>query len=284
MSVAAFTFVYNESVNLPIWIRYYGANFGLRNLYVIDRESTDGSTDNLGEVNKVTLPRDAFDEFKRSKFISSFHEALLQYHETVIFSDTDEILVPDLRRYVSLADYVSKQDFDYVSAIGLNVTHAIHREDPIDLARPLLAQRQYARFFSAQCKMLVSRLPMVWLPGFHCTNRPPKIDRDLFIFHTKLIDFYEALRRQRINVETEWAKESLDHHHGAHHRWDRERFVKEGFFDVIDLLNRGMISEFDFAADIEKIMNEVVEKDGSYYIPMGHQKLVEIPAYLRSAF
>src|SRR5689334_11236262 len=41
MRVAALTFVFNEAVNLPIWIKYYGSNFGERNLYVVDRESTD---------------------------------------------------------------------------------------------------------------------------------------------------------------------------------------------------------------------------------------------------
>jgi hypothetical protein len=189
-----------------------------------------------------------------------------------------------LDRFTNLADYISKTEFDYVTAIGLNVCHAIHREDPIDLTRPLMAQRRYARYFSAECKTLVSRVPIIWLPGFHCANRPPKIDQDLFIFHIKLIDFYESLRRQRINRETEWSKDSLDHHHGGHHRWEIERFVKESFFDTVDILNRGLISDFNFAADVEKIYSGLVEKDGYHYIPMGHQKLVEIPERLRSAF
>src|ERR1700730_13677411 len=51
MKAAALTFVFNESVNLPLWIKYYGSNFGEKNLFVVDRESTDGSTNNLGEVN-----------------------------------------------------------------------------------------------------------------------------------------------------------------------------------------------------------------------------------------
>ena len=28
MNAAAITFVFNEGVNLPIWRRYYGSNFG----------------------------------------------------------------------------------------------------------------------------------------------------------------------------------------------------------------------------------------------------------------
>src|SRR5580692_8702285 len=117
MSVAAFTFVYNESVNLPIWLRYYGSNFGSKNLYVIDRESTDGSTSNLGEVSRISIPRTAFDEYRRAEFISSFQNSLLQSYDTVIFTDTDEIIVPDLAMYSGLNDYISRNDFDYVTSI-----------------------------------------------------------------------------------------------------------------------------------------------------------------------
>ena len=32
---------------LPLWIRYYGGQFGVENLYVVDDNSEDGSTDDL---------------------------------------------------------------------------------------------------------------------------------------------------------------------------------------------------------------------------------------------
>lgn len=282
MSVAAFTFVYNESVNLPIWLRYYGSNFGSKNLYVIDRESTDGSTSNLGDVNKISIPRTAFDEFRRAEFISSFHNSLLQAYDTVIFTDTDEIIVPDLAIYSGLNDYIARTDFDYVTSIGMNVCHAIHLEDPIDWDRPLLEQRKYARFFSSQCKTLISRTPVKWLPGFHSMNHRPKIDPNLFIFHLKLMDFYAAIRRQKINRETEWAQESQGL--GLHHRYDSAQFVQEGFLVTVDLLNRKLVVPFEFSEDIARFDAEVTEKNGNFYIPMGHTKFVEIPERLRSAF
>ena len=39
MKNAAVTFVYNESFNLPIWIRYFGGQFGTKNLFVVDGAS-----------------------------------------------------------------------------------------------------------------------------------------------------------------------------------------------------------------------------------------------------
>ena len=64
MTTAVITFVYNEAVNLPIWRRYYGGIFGERNLFVIDHSSSDGSTDDLGDMNKLWLHREELDERK----------------------------------------------------------------------------------------------------------------------------------------------------------------------------------------------------------------------------
>src|SRR5580704_8885346 len=118
MPIAALTFVFNEAINLPIWIKYYGKNFGERNLFVVDRESTDGSTDNLGEVNKIIIPRDAFDDKKKADFLSSMQNALLNYYEAVVCGDCDELVVPNIGVYENLADYVSRTEYDYVTSVG----------------------------------------------------------------------------------------------------------------------------------------------------------------------
>src|SRR5207245_2233428 len=97
MRTAVVTFVYNEAVYLPIWRGYYGEIFGEQNLFVIDHSSSDGSTNRLGVVNKLWLHRDELDEHKRCVFMSSFATALLEYFDTVIYTDCDELLVPDLR-------------------------------------------------------------------------------------------------------------------------------------------------------------------------------------------
>jgi hypothetical protein len=284
MPIAALTFVFNEAINLPIWIKYYGKNFGERNLFVVDRESTDGSTDNLGEVNKIIIPRDAFDDKKKADFLSSMQNALLNYYEAVVCGDCDELVVPNIGVYENLADYVSRTEFDYVTSVGLNVSHVITLEPPLNLERSVLAQRRYAHFRSATCKTSLSRVPIKWLPGLHSLNRRPNFDLNLFLFHTKWMDYGIASARQQINRDTEWSDTSLSQNWGAHHRYEYDQFVREGFLDIVNAVSQNKILPFQFAEEISKFNAEVIERDGFYWIPMKLHRWVEIPANFREAF
>lgn len=284
MRTAVITFTYNEAVNLPIWLRYYGANFGEPNLFIADRGSDDGSIDTIGAANLLRLPRNAFDEYQKTDFMSSFHRSLLNFYDAVIITDCDEILVADPLKYPSLRQYMEATTHEHVSGIGLEVLHIINAELPIDLSRPILSQRRYANFYSAGCKCLISRVPMTWLPGFHSCNRSPIIDPDLFMFHTKLMDYGIAMRRQQINLDTIWSQRSLEHDLGAHHRFDLPRFVHESFFTRVDAVNRNLVSPFEFEAEVAEIKNGTVEHQGYFHIPMNISKIVDLPERFRAVF
>ena len=284
MKTAALTFVFNEAVNLPIWIKYYGDNFGKKNLFVIDRESSDGSTSNLGDVNRIVIPRDAFDDKKKADFMSSMQNALLNYYDAVVCGDCDELVVPDLSSYANLADYVDKMKFDYATCIGLNILHILNLEPPLDLSRPILLQRRFARFMSATCKTMLSRVPIRWMPGLHCLDRRPRFDPQLFMFHTKTMDYTIASCRQEINRATPWSQASLSQNFGAHHRYDYAQFVREGFFDPANIVNQGRLQPFDFTDEMTRFQASIIERDGYYWIPMDMNRWVELPQHLRSAF
>ena len=106
MATAVITFTYNESVNLPIWMKYYGDLFGQKNLYVVDRGSDDGSVNDIGDVNLIRVPRNDFDEHQKTNFMSTFHKSLLNFYDTVIISDCDELLVVDPEKHSNLREYI----------------------------------------------------------------------------------------------------------------------------------------------------------------------------------
>lgn len=286
MATAVITFAFNEVVNLPIWLRYYGAIFGERNLFVIDHSSSDGSTENLGLVNKLWLARKELDEHKRCVFMASFVKGLLEYFDTVIYTDCDEFLLPDLRSYKDLKDYLERNDFEYTAPVGLNLHHIVSLEPKLDLALPILHQRRFARFTAAACKPLVTRVPLIWATGFHASDRPVRIDPNLFLVHLKAMDYEIGLQRQKLTREMAWAASSITAGHGAHARYDDERYVREFFLDPQNMVtnpNRG-VQPFEFSKELERFMSEIVYRAGIYSGPQFGGKMVEIPDYLRSAF
>jgi hypothetical protein len=286
MATAVITFAYNETVNLPIWLRYYGGIFGERNLFVIDHSSSDGSTDNIGSVNKLWFARKELDEHKRCVFMASFVKGLLEYFDTVIYTDCDEILMPDLRTYDDLGDYLGRNDFEYTAPVGLNLHHIMSLEPPLNLAWPILRQRRFASFTAAACKPLITRVPLRWTTGFHAADRPVRIDPNLFLLHLKAMDCEIGLRRQKLTREMAWAASSISAGHGAHARYDDERYMREFFLDPQNLVtnpNHG-VQPFEFSKEIERFMSEVVYRDGIYSGPQFIGRTVEIPEHLRSAF
>ena len=125
MRIAALTYVYNESVNLPVWRRYYGQQLGEHNLFLIDRGSDDGSTDSLGDVTHIRLPRTPFDDTKKVMCLSSFQAGLLSHYDAVVCGDCDEIVVPDPEKYAGLSDYISRMEGEYATCAGVDIVHII---------------------------------------------------------------------------------------------------------------------------------------------------------------
>lgn len=277
MRVAALTFVYNEAVNLPIWRRYYGQHLGEKNLFIVDRELNDGSASDLGDANLIPLPHTPFDDTKKVQCLSSFQAGLLSHYDAVVCGDCDEIVVPDPDRYAGLADYIQRMDEDYATCMGIDILHTITKEPPIDFGRPILSQRRYGRFISVGCKTLVSKVPIKWDPGLHFSNRRPKFDGNLINFHLKWMDYGCAIKRQAINQATEWSEASLAAQHGAHHRYDLEQFIREGFLDPLNAVKTQGIGSFEFTAVIAALEAGVTERGGTHAVP-NMAEFVEIPS------
>jgi len=282
--IAIMTMVYNESTNLPIWLRHYRRIAPTANLFVIDHASDDGSTALLSGATRIPLPRDELDEHDRTFLINSLQHGLLRYYDIVIYTDCDELLVPDPAKSARLDTYLWDQPYSYASPVGLNVIHIAEIEPAIDFTRPLLLQRQYGQFRSTMCKPVITRVALTWEPGFHTCNRSPNIDRNLYLFHIKQIDKDEALRRQHIVQQLPWSAADIEANHGAHHRYDDERFVREFFLDPANELRQLGAREFAFDPGIARLQGETHERSGIFHLPDFKGPVVEIPRSFRTAF
>lgn len=206
LNVAAVTMTYNEPDFLPIWARHYSAQVGARHCYVIDHGSDDGSTDALGDVNVVRIPRSPYHDDRCARFISNFSSSLLEWYDCVIHTDVDEMVVADPARHASLTQYAATCRHNVVTAIGFTLVQT--KDDlPIDLTTKILKQRKWMFFGAPMCKPVFTRQQIVWYGGFHrAENVEPKFD-DLFLFHLRYLDRDLGLRRLAKTRSQAWAED-----------------------------------------------------------------------------
>jgi hypothetical protein len=100
------------------------------------------------------------------------------------------------------------------------------------------------------------------------------------------MDYEIGLQRQKLTREMDWAASSITAGHGAHARYDDERYVREFFLDPQNMVTNPIhgVQPFEFSGELGRFMSEVVHRDGIYSGPQFAGKMVEIPDYLRSAF
>lgn len=188
--VAAITMVRDERVMLPRWISHYGRECGVDNLFVIDDNTTDGSTDGLPcSVIRIPSWGDKHFENTRMRMVSNIAAGLLEAYDAVLFADADEFLVADPKRHDGLVDLVTKRaGVEVLAAQGLNILHDASREGSLDPDRPVLGQRQWAKFIPLMCKPAIKRTPAPWVAGSHGTTVPFEIEHDLYMFHLKFAE------------------------------------------------------------------------------------------------
>ncbi len=190
MRLAALTMVRDEQVMLPRWLAHYGAECGVENLFVIDDNTVDGSTEDL-PCSVIRIPDwgDKHFENTRMSLVSNIAAGLLEAYDAILFADADEFLVADPRRFSGLRDLLdARGDSPVLGAMNLNVVHDAPREPALDPGRPVLDQRHWAKFVPLMCKPALKRVPAPWVAGSHGTTVPFEIDPQLYMFHLKFAE------------------------------------------------------------------------------------------------
>jgi hypothetical protein len=202
---------YNEAAMLPFWARHYARQVGSDHCYVIDHGSQDPLVLPPG-MNVLRLPRSPHDDVRRAQFISEFCASLLGYYDWVIHTDADELALADPAYFPDLPSFCGSVGASTITSIGLDVQHTAG-EPPLDPSRSSGSQRGWARFTSAMCKPVLTRQPLRWGPGFHCSDQPLVFDR-LYLFHLHWADRDIGLQRLAKTRIMPWADEQF----GAHQR------------------------------------------------------------------
>lgn len=213
--VAAVTMVHQDHFFLERWVRYYEAQIGRENLYVL-RHGEDPEIDRIAAgANIVHLPnpkdKSRFDR-RRWTALSNFASGLTLYYNWVICNDVDEIVAVDPAISDSLPDYLDAK-FEtgkapsVISPFALEVVHTPGTESaPILPAVPVLSVRRNFRLNSNYAKPCIIRRRIGFSVGGHgCNLRRVALDPHLYLFHLRFVD--DQTSRERLEKRKRWMAE-----------------------------------------------------------------------------
>jgi hypothetical protein len=227
---AALTIVHNEPVFFPIWLRYYSRFFGPDDIYVLDHETSDGSTDRNGYV-RIPVTHATVDHTWMVRTIEEHQHRLLDRYDVVLVTDVDEIVAPRAE-WGTLGDYIDRFEEAFVNCLGYELIHLVDREGPFDPARRVLDQRGYWFANEIYDKPALATQPMRWKPGFHRTEdgrmRP---DPDLYLIHLHRMDYEICRARHRYRQGRAWNERDVALGWASHNRITAQTEFARWFYE-----------------------------------------------------
>lgn len=204
---AVFTIVQDEPVFLPLWLRHYGRHFSADDIYVLDHDTIDGSTSNLGPAcHVVPVHRStSFDHRWHLQTVRAFQRFLLRSYDTVLFADADEFVFTDPAVHPDLGSYIDVMEQPVARCRGYNVVHS-PGEAPLSHESMVLEQRGWWCPSRTYSKPALARVPLTWSLGFHDSPEwsllPP--DPHLLLVHLHRVDYDITLARHRSKASRTW--------------------------------------------------------------------------------
>ncbi len=198
MTIAAITMVRDDLFYIRKWIAHYGRQIGHENLYVLVHGNAPEIRALDGRVNYIHLPARQDDTIGKTRFnidrfrlINNLANSLLAYFDHVIVTDADEYLVADPDLADSLPEYIARfAPHGTLTAFGLDVwQHMAEHPAPIDLDRPILAQRPLCKVAPLYHKPAITNRVIRRNLGNHASNDPKlTIPKGLYLFHLRYFD------------------------------------------------------------------------------------------------
>ncbi len=192
--IAAITMARNDNFFLERWVKYYGDEIGIENIYIIldgtDQQIPKGATNaNIIKLPHVEMSRAAGDKYRIGK-ISDLARDLFKKYDIVIGCDSDEFLIVDPNTKKTLAEYLSEiKNKTTVSGLGLDIGQNMNCEQQLNRTKPMLTQREYALLSTRYTKSVVLFKPARWGSGFHRVHGANfHIDNNLYLLHFGAVD------------------------------------------------------------------------------------------------
>ena len=241
-SCAVLTIVQNESIFFPIWLAYYSRFFAASDIYVLDHDTTDGSTAGAGFV-RIPVSHDTFDNTWMVSTVERHQRELLERYDVVLVVDVDEIVAPE-PTWGTLGEYLARFDEEWVNCLGYEVLHMKDREPPYRPDLPVFHQRGYWYANDLYDKPSIATAPLSWRPGFHGrADYHFNLDPDLRLIHLHRMDFEICKARHRRWTSRPWNARDLEGGWGTHNRVTENSEFDRWFYEDSAVPNIEIVPE-----------------------------------------
>ena len=190
--------VHNEAIFLPIWLRYYSRFFAADDIYVLDNDTTDGSTDGDGLRPHPGAATTGSTISGWSETMEGFSTSCSSA-TTSSWSPTSTRSSPRCPNGARSASTSTGFDEEFVNPLGYEILHLLGpRAGRYDPERPVLEQRGYWFANDAYDKPMLATVPMNWEPGLHKSDDGRQnYDPDLRLIHLHRMDYEVCRARHR---------------------------------------------------------------------------------------
>ena len=226
------TMAYQDHFFVERWYRYWSAQIGAENLYLLSHGNDPMHREIARDANVIHIPRDVgmfkFD-VRRWRSMGFIASGLLEFYKWMIISDVDEIVIADPASAASVPAWLTQNFGDALTAprnispLCLDLLH-LPQEEPekITADATILSRRRIFRPNWNYSKPLLVGAPVSYGPGGHRNTLGPRfMPADLYTLHLKFFDYdtmaETAARRQQLVVEAEQAGSSIDSAHSWSH-------------------------------------------------------------------
>jgi hypothetical protein len=194
---AVFTIAKNESYFLPIWLKHFKQYFSNEDIYILDHQSTDGSTDNLDVVVAPVYNEKTFDHNWLVSQVQEAQQRLLERYECVLFCEADELVYTVDEDFNDVIDkFLSDDSAKFISVRSHELVQNIEDEAPISETDKIFENRNRWFHHKMYDKSLLSKVPLHWVVGFHDTTDYVKdFKYEMFLVHLHRVDFELMMKR-----------------------------------------------------------------------------------------
>ena len=200
---AVFTIVKNENYFLSIWLKHYKKYFDNSDIYILDHQTNDGSTEELDVNVELVINETAFDHHWLLNTVENFQVKLLEKYESVLFAEIDEIIYTvDKPLNEVIIDFINDDNLLVQTCISRDLLHVLEIEKSLDEDDLIIENRNYWFEDIFYHKTLLSKVPLKWAVGFHSiTNHTTNYTHNLRMCHLHRFDFELMCKRNihRIN-------------------------------------------------------------------------------------